>query len=312
MESFSPDQKHIIITYHYVEEPSPLKKGIFPCSPQEFERQIAYLKENYTITTVDEVALLARENSATRTCAITFDDGLKDQFQFAYPILKKHGVPATFYIITSTFDNIMPTTQQIHLLLNHKDAATLVALSNDFFKEKLPEHFDEYFIPSDRRLTDKRKIYHDIVTGNFRERLNTLPVSIRHNLLAYLFDALDLKLTTIVPEYFMTEDEIRTLHKEGHAVGSHSHSHELLDEKSDESRESLLLSKKRLESLTDTITSFCYPLGIWNEATRAMLGNEGFTTGVTIEQRSVTPEDHALSLPRYDTNQIRDFLKAQS
>ena len=41
-----------------------------------------------------------------RFVAVTFDDGYRDNLEFAYPILKKYEVPFTVYVATSFADRI--------------------------------------------------------------------------------------------------------------------------------------------------------------------------------------------------------------
>src|SRR3989344_6899340 len=96
---FSLSDKQIIVNYHYVEDPRSDAAGLHPCPVDEFERQVAFLSNNFRIVSIPEIFEAAQRDSPDRLCAITFDDGLKDQFTHAVPILKKHQAPATFFII---------------------------------------------------------------------------------------------------------------------------------------------------------------------------------------------------------------------
>lgn len=69
-------------------------------SPEEFEKQVKYLKEHYNILRFDEDWSNVREKSIV----ITFDDGYVDNYKFAVPILKKYQVPATIFISTGNID----------------------------------------------------------------------------------------------------------------------------------------------------------------------------------------------------------------
>jgi peptidoglycan/xylan/chitin deacetylase (PgdA/CDA1 family) len=69
--------------------------------PKEFDRQAAYLKEHFEVVTVSEyLKRVASNNLAGREICITFDDGFKDNYLYAFPILRKHGLRATFFLTT--------------------------------------------------------------------------------------------------------------------------------------------------------------------------------------------------------------------
>lgn len=95
-------KKTPILVYHRV---SPLYyKKEFPYAnvfPEEFDRQMGYLKGNFEVITLSEYIGRASENrlSGKEVC-VTFDDGFKDNYLYAFPILKKHGLPAVFFLTT--------------------------------------------------------------------------------------------------------------------------------------------------------------------------------------------------------------------
>jgi peptidoglycan/xylan/chitin deacetylase (PgdA/CDA1 family) len=71
-----------------------------------FERQIKYLKENFQLISLDKLSELLKgpEKLPRKAAAITFDDGYKDNFVYAYPILKKYNAPATIFLSTGYID----------------------------------------------------------------------------------------------------------------------------------------------------------------------------------------------------------------
>ncbi len=71
-------------------------------SPQSFERQMRFLKRgNYQILSLDEYVELLSKNKkpGKRSVVITFDDGFRDNYVSAYPILKKYKIPAAISIV---------------------------------------------------------------------------------------------------------------------------------------------------------------------------------------------------------------------
>ena len=90
-----------IIMYHSI-QPNASSKNMLVVSPISFERQMSFLKRNhYYILTLEELTCLLRQKKKIpgRAIAITFDDGYKDNYTHAFPILKKYGIPASLFII---------------------------------------------------------------------------------------------------------------------------------------------------------------------------------------------------------------------
>jgi peptidoglycan/xylan/chitin deacetylase (PgdA/CDA1 family) len=72
----------------------------------QLERQLRYLRQNFSIVPLGEIADNLGEPSelpAPRV-ALTFDDGLRNNLTVAYPLLKKLGIPATFFICPSLLE----------------------------------------------------------------------------------------------------------------------------------------------------------------------------------------------------------------
>lgn len=70
---------------------------------EDFEEQMAYLKkEGYTTLTLSELYdfLVRKKEAPAKSVVITFDDGYKDNYVEAYPILKKYDYTAVSFLIT--------------------------------------------------------------------------------------------------------------------------------------------------------------------------------------------------------------------
>lgn len=67
-----------------------------------FESQMQFLAEQYTPIGEREIlsALDGKKAVPVHPVWVTFDDGYKDNFVYAYPILRKYQIPATFFITT--------------------------------------------------------------------------------------------------------------------------------------------------------------------------------------------------------------------
>ncbi|MFA5350619.1 MAG: polysaccharide deacetylase family protein [Candidatus Omnitrophota bacterium] len=92
-----------ILTYHSIG----YGYGSFFVAPENFIKQMEYIKKNgYEVITLDELVRGIKDKKVFKRnkVVITFDDGYKDNFEYAYPILKGFGFPATIFIITDFMD----------------------------------------------------------------------------------------------------------------------------------------------------------------------------------------------------------------
>jgi len=71
--------------------------------PKRFQRQMDYLyKNNYKVISLDELVegIKSRKTFARKTVVITFDDGFKDNFIYAFLILKEYNFSATIFLVS--------------------------------------------------------------------------------------------------------------------------------------------------------------------------------------------------------------------
>lgn len=92
-----------ILMYHSV-NPTAAAENRLAVSVATFERQMAFLKSwHYNVLPLEALADLvkAKKKIPARTVAITFDDGYKDNYTYAFPVLKKYGFAATIFLIVN-------------------------------------------------------------------------------------------------------------------------------------------------------------------------------------------------------------------
>lgn len=89
-----------VLMYHHVEAN---QKSRYFISPALFEDELAYLAKNgFRSITMHEYATALRSNTELppKSIVLTFDDGYRNAYTTAFPLLKKYGMIGTFYIIT--------------------------------------------------------------------------------------------------------------------------------------------------------------------------------------------------------------------
>jgi peptidoglycan/xylan/chitin deacetylase (PgdA/CDA1 family) len=72
-------------------------------SPETFDLHLRELKRHFELVQLDDWLQRARQGAALPrlACAITFDDGWRDNYDFALPVLMKHSAPATIFLVSS-------------------------------------------------------------------------------------------------------------------------------------------------------------------------------------------------------------------
>lgn len=93
-----------ILMYHQVGDFAPMKghRSTY-CHHKRFASQMAYLARfGYTVLSMDQVlaCLRGEQPIPPKAVALTFDDGYENFYEYAWPVLQKHGFPALVYLIS--------------------------------------------------------------------------------------------------------------------------------------------------------------------------------------------------------------------
>lgn len=111
-----------ILAYHGVE---PTPSSPFSVSVESFKMQVAHLAAHYDVLDLPTLLRWQRGEYASDKpkIVLTFDDGFRNNLEFASPILKQYKLPATFFVIAGKLDqndSRFMTAAEIHHLLNDK------------------------------------------------------------------------------------------------------------------------------------------------------------------------------------------------
>jgi peptidoglycan/xylan/chitin deacetylase (PgdA/CDA1 family) len=106
-----------ILMYHYIRpDPGPgdpIGQDL-SVSPERFAQELAYLAEQgYTTVTMSQLADAwgGGQPLPTRPIVLTFDDGYRDFYTNAWPLLRQYSFSATIYVITGVIDTSNYLTQ---------------------------------------------------------------------------------------------------------------------------------------------------------------------------------------------------------
>jgi peptidoglycan/xylan/chitin deacetylase (PgdA/CDA1 family) len=216
-------------------------------TPAAFERQLAFLTRHYTIVPLQDIVDRLRRGLApyNRAVALTFDDGFRDNYTRAFPLLRRYQAPATFYLTTGCIDNqqlfwVAHLRYMLTLSRVHELRTTVEPFTFDFTQPK-----------------GREEAFRALVV-----RMKNIPTPKRLALLSELTEKLavdDTPLRTIM----MSWEEVREMHGQGMSFGAHTVTHPNLPNTSlDEAEREIRESKTTIEAqLRTPVLDFSYPNG---------------------------------------------------
>lgn len=146
----------IILTYHTVEPATGRKESKmqvhYHVLPEHFDRQLAYLRDNgYCVIAFPALVRAIKDgtNVPEKSVVLTFDDGWKNQYLYALPVLQKYGDVATFFVYPGAIS-------ERGSFMSWKDVTGLVDAGMD-----VESH--SYTHPMLTSVTDAAKLAHELV-----------------------------------------------------------------------------------------------------------------------------------------------------
>lgn len=241
-------------------------------TPERLEKLLARLARSYVPISLDElVDALVRGRSLKNRFVLTFDDGYSNLYTYAYPLLRKMGIPFAIFVTTGMVDSET-------VLWN--DLLEFAVFSTR--KARLPEDL----IGEDPELDlDKKRLTVIVTLKTLLKRMTLEEARSRVNRLCE-----ELAVATDAPELrqvrFLSSDQIREMSGGGVAFGGHSVTHPILSRESRERvRDEIAGCKIRLESITGKpVTSFAYPNGQpgdFNEMVKDEVRRAGYLAAFT-------------------------------
>jgi peptidoglycan/xylan/chitin deacetylase (PgdA/CDA1 family) len=242
-----------------------------------FDKCIQYISKKYKVVLIEDLVFSDAIKSKHKYATIMFDDGYKDNIEFAAPILKKYNCKASFYVVTDCIDNNLPTWTHILEYLFQ-------------FTKKAEINIDFDFLPVELRTknlpTPEERI-------NYVSKLKPFLKKLSHhdrNLVLQRVNATYSDAT--LPNLMMNWSDLETLKNEGHYIGSHTITHCMLGTMSNEEDvkfELLTSGNKIKEKLGYFPLSISYPVGSYNERTKILAKEAGYKLGLAVKQNIYNP-----------------------
>lgn len=257
-----------------------------------FDNLIAWLKQRFHIVSLTAIAEMVSDGKvAPDVCALTIDDGWRDTYEHAFPILRRHAVPATIFLPFDYIGTDRQFWQDAYWdLYRQLEAGNGWRELNDAAEAQFP------WWP---RLTWQQTF------SGVLERLFERPMSDAEELIRWASATFGLRSRLRTPA-FMSWDQVREMRDHGFSFGSHTNSHVHLTRVSrDAAREEIRSSKERLEAaLGGIVDTFCYPAGRHDPVLAELVRQAGYRVAVTDQPRLVTRRDSLWMLPRVGVSSL--------
>ena len=279
------------ITVEAVSDPTSSK--LLPL--EAFERQIRHLSRYYTIIPLDELVrrLAGNETLPAHSLVLTFDDGYRNNLEYAYPVLRKYNAPATIFLTTAfigTADVLW--TDQIDYLFSR--------CTGPQGSESLSWIADIVGIaPRSNQLTSEL----------VKDRLKKMEDEKKQTCLQEIWNRAgsDFSDTHLSMYQFLSWEEVREMDGRLITFGAHTRTHPILTKiPREQAREEIAGSKHEIEERTGrSATLFAYPNGKekdFDETTKALLKDAGFSCSLT-----TIPGFNAQGIDRYALHRLSPY-----
>ena len=291
----------LVLMYHEVKEDNIEIESWTVVKQSEFEKQMFYLMEYFTIISLDEAIKLVNTDKHLdkNYIVVTFDDGYSGNYDVVYPFIKKHNIPITIYVATKACNE--------NKLYWYDEIINILQEKKDYFIDISKFNNKTYYIKSNNTGENKWVIIQELL-----EDLKKLKPDVRDS----AAEAILLQLCDIdnsVRKYrHLTIDEINELSNSPFVtIGAHSHCHNILPNiPSDIAINSILKSKHLLEKwVSEPVTHFSYPNGDYDENIVDMVIRSGFKSSVTTRPDFWRINDSLFEIPRLGIGRYDSFEK---
>ena len=262
-----------------------------------FESQLKFLKRHFQIIKLESLLerLAMEDPRLEKSIVLTFDDGLRNNFSIANPILQKFDAPATFFVCPGLIESQRWFwNQQARARLKGLEAWRRSALARQWTMDddgtNAPFHDIERIIGWMKTLPMKTRL---ACEEDIRDATKDFQPTAKQKIQCDV----------------MNWDELRALDPNLITIGSHTVNHPILStlqagELQFEIRESRRLLE---EKLNRSVEFFCYPNGAFDPDIIAET-RKHYRAAVTTEPAFVQPTTDLHQLPRIGSTEKTSLL----
>lgn len=242
-----------VLNYHRINYSPPdflLDPDVISATPELFARQISFCRRHFDVMSFADLSGIVRGlvRMPPRPLIITFDDGYEDNYRLAFPILRQHGLPATFFLAADYIGTD-------RLFWWDAVAFALQVLDGDRLEVRAAGGFHVFDTGSSgaRRRSTKRLL----------RLLKTVTDGERRRIVEEVGDRVSGR-EHCLPRQIMKWAEARQMVEKGMEIGSHTNSHPVLSQVTEDAvlEHEIAGSKRRIEDrIGAPVSVLSYPVG---------------------------------------------------
>jgi peptidoglycan/xylan/chitin deacetylase (PgdA/CDA1 family) len=295
----------ILVMYHYVRDPDPRHPGIAAITLDDFEGQIDHLLRHYEPLEPDALLAAAREGTPVPDgFVLTFDDGLRDHYDNAAPVLERHGIHGIFAPIGLPYlRGRIPFVQKNQFVrgrLGEDEVADAYAAA----AEEVAPEADVPGIMASAPIGDYRRGSEKYLRFKYASN-RLIPREVSERIMDRLFaEHVSADEAGFVRELYLTTDEIVELRRRGHSIAGHSISHPSLPQLDEPEQEREIAGAVDWLGglLGEPLAWFNYPYGDRDERSERVCERLGLTIAYsTRPPADWVAHEERFRVPRVDT-----------
>ncbi|MFN3681844.1 MAG: polysaccharide deacetylase family protein [Nitrospira sp.] len=280
---------------------------------ETFAAQMEVVKKRFHVMTVDEFVerMERRIPFEDSSCLVTFDDGWKDNFTHALPILRRFQIPSLVFLPMNFIGGTRLFWQERLTWLVKR---AIEAIERDQTRRS---QLASILAPIGlAALLEKQSYYTDSLVHDIVRKNKTIDVALLNETINQLTLLLNVELDELLQtDDFLDWDQVKMMAECDVAFGGHGMEHRILTAMPVvEAIQEIYETKKMLDArLNQAASTFSYPNGDWSPEIAKLVEKAGFRAAFTTEPGFVRCDDdrfaiHRINIYEHDTKTIPLFL----
>lgn len=247
-----------IVMYHYIRPKDKNNGNLRYLSLDKFQFQLDYFEKNFGFLSKEEFEYNFKNKITNGKVLLTFDDGLKDHYNYVFPILKERNIKGIFFIPTSILiSKKILNVHKVHYLLSNNNAKLIYERANELIHEMginiLTDTNEEAYKHSEHNKYELKlkKLFNYKIDFYESDKITD-----------GLMDFFGLK-HDYSSKLYLKKNNIEEMYLDGQIFGSHTNSHKILSSLNYENQKlEIENSFKYLSSfINEDFKTISYPYG---------------------------------------------------